>query len=301
MMHAPAQAGVVGVLPLDQAGGRAFRPPHVLSMRSALPLVAVRWWGDIRRMDALAALSLQIAWGVDEALDNAPLDRMLHAPARAAAASQQIPRAPVPPLRASPASLAAECANAAATTEELREALAAFTLCPLAATATNLVFADGTPASGVVIVDDTPGPEEDISGKPLAGRAGQLLDRMLATIGLDRSRVLITNLIPWRPPGGRPATDAEIAMCLPFLHRHLALLRPRIVVTLGTAPSQALSGSGAPIRRLRGKWQSVTLPGLPKPVALLPMMHPASLLQTPAAKKEAWADLLALRQALERA
>jgi DNA polymerase len=133
----------------------------------------------------------------------------------------------------------------------------------------------------------------------MAGPAGQLLDRMLASIGLDRSSVMIINLIPWRPPGGRPPTEAEIATCLPFLRRHLALLRPRIVVSLGALPYQVLSGSDATIRRLRGRWQRIVLPGVVESVAMMAMMHPAVLLRMPAAKKEAWADLLALQQALK--
>ena len=246
-------------------------------------------------MDALIALSLQMAWGADEALDETPVDRTRSGTSAIPTATAVLPV----PNRASPASRAAECANAAASVEALREALAGFTDCPLAATATNLVFAVGNPDAGLVIVDDTPGPEEDLSGTPMVGPAGQLLDRMLASIGLDRSSVLITNLIPWRPPGGRRPTEAETAMCLPFLVRHLALLHPRIVVTLGTAPSQVLGGSAATIRRLRGKWQKITLTGMHEGVSMMPMMHPATLLQTPAAKKEAWTDLLALQQALK--
>ncbi len=151
-------------------------------------------------MDALAALSLQIAWGADEALDDAPVDRT-----RATTAAITIPhsapdRAPTAatPPRTTPAARAKAVADAAPTIAALRNALAAFTECPLAATATNLVFADGNPQSGIVLVGDTPGPEEDVSGKPLDGPAGALLDRMLASIGLDRGGVLITSLIPWR-------------------------------------------------------------------------------------------------------
>jgi DNA polymerase len=133
----------------------------------------------------------------------------------------------------------------------------------------------------------------------MAGPAGQLLDRMMASIGLDRSSVMVINLIPWRPPGGRPPTEAEIAMCLPFLRRHLVLLRPRIVVSLGALPCQVLSGSDATIRRLRGKWQKIVLPGMADSVAVVAITHPAALLRTPAAKKDAWSDLLALQQAVK--
>lgn len=254
---------------------------------------------DTGWMDALTALSLQIVWGADEALDEAPSDRTRQIPSSVDPGSKRPIQLPSELPRGSLASRAAESANAAPTIPALRSALANFGACPLAATATNLVFADGCLQSGVVVVDDTPGPAEDISGRPMAGPAGQLLDRMLASIGLDRSSVMIINLIPWRPPGGRPPTEAEIATCLPFLRRHLALLRPRIVVSLGALPYQVLSGSDATIRRLRGRWQRIVLPGVVESVAMMAMMHPAVLLRMPAAKKEAWDDLLALQQALK--
>jgi DNA polymerase len=254
-------------------------------------------------MDARAALALQIAWGADEALEDAPIDRTRAAilpaappPALVPAAS---PAAVVP--RLTPALRAKHAADAATTIEALRQALAAFTECPLAVTATTLVFAEGNPAAGLVLIDETPGPEEDLSGRPLAGPAGALLDRMLASIGLDRTKLLITSLIPWRPPGGRPPTEGEIAMCLPFLRRHLTLLQPRIVVTLGTLPTKMLTGSDAPIRKQRGKWHSLQLDGELGEVKLLPMVHPATLLRTPVAKREAWADLLALQTAINSA
>jgi DNA polymerase len=248
-------------------------------------------------MDAHAALALQIAWGADEALQDAPIDRT--SPPVPTAVPAPIPAAPpMAAPRLTPVLRARQAAEAAATTDALRQALAAFTECPLAVTATNLVFADGNPRAGLVLVDETPGPEEDLAGRPLCGPAGLFLDRMLASIGLDRSRLLITSLIPWRPPGGRPPTEGEIAMCLPFLRRHLVLLRPRIVVTLGALPTKLLTGEDAPIRKQRGKWHGLQLDGDAGEVKLLPMLHPAALLRTPAAKKEAWADLIALQTAL---
>jgi DNA polymerase len=250
-------------------------------------------------MDALAALSLQIAWGADEALDEQPIDRTRPAPvapvpARLAQAAA-VAAAPVP--RQNVVARANAVAEAACTLDELRAALAGFTDCPLAATATNLVFADGNPAAGLVLVGEAPGAEEDLSGRPFVGASGQFLDRMLASIGLDRSKYLITNLIPWRPPGNRAPTDAEVLMCLPFLQRHLTLLRPRIVVTLGALSTHALTGTDIGIRKLRGKWRD--LPGHDPSPRLLPMLHPAYLLRTPGAKRDAWADLLTLKRALD--
>jgi DNA polymerase len=256
-------------------------------------------------MDALAALALQIEWGADEALEDAPVDRTrppARATARPALTTQPQPVAPAvqaTPPRLSVIARAQSVAAAAETVEALRTALAAFTDCPLAATATNLVFADGNPSAGLVFVGEAPGAEEDLQGKPFVGASGKFLDRMLASVELDRSRFLITNLIPWRPPGNRAPTDAEVLMCLPFLQRHITLLRPRIVVTLGALSTHALTGTDSGIRRLRGKWRTLTLRGLDPAPRLLPMLHPAYLLRTPGAKRDMWADLLALKTALD--
>jgi DNA polymerase len=264
-------------------------------------------------MDALAALRLQMEWGADEALDDAPLDRLHSSAAPAAlrppAQTEALPK-PIPLVRPTsarptsarpaPVSRAQAVAEAANTIEALRQALASFAECSLAATATNLVFADGNAEAGLVLVGEAPGAEEDLAGKPFVGESGKLLDRMLASIGLTRERdLLITNLIPWRPPGNRPPTDTEINTCLPFLRRHLTLLRPRLIVTLGAISTRALTGREDGIRRLRGRWQSVTVPGLPQQIPTLPMLHPAYLLRTPGAKKDAWADLIALRRRLD--
>src|SRR6185312_4292310 len=191
--------------------------------------------------DALAALRLQMEWGADEALALAPLDRLAMAatpprpPAAAAVAALAAPKPAAarvavqtaPAAQTAPVQRAQAAAAAAGTREELRAALVAFDGCPLAATATNLVFADGNPQSGLMLVGEGPGGEEDRAGLPFVGPSGQLLDRMLASIGITRETCLITNLIPWRPPGNRNPTDAEVLTCLPFLLRHIALVRPR--------------------------------------------------------------------------
>ena len=196
---------------------------------------------------------------------------------------------------ATPVAQAQAAADAAGSQEALREALAGFAACPLRDTAGHLVFFDGNPAAGVVLVGEVPGAEEDRAGMPFAGPAGQLLDRMLASVGLDRTGVAMVMLVPWRPPGGRPPTDGEVAMCLPFLWRHLALLRPRLLVPLGGLATRALTGNSLGIRRLRGRVAAAAVPGMDAPVSVLPMLHPAHLLRTPGAKREAWADLLQLR------
>jgi DNA polymerase len=255
-------------------------------------------------MDMMAALRLQIEWGADEALDDVPVNRMVARAMPATAPPVPEPPPERPPARAAavqiaPALRARDVANAAATRDELRAALAAFDGCALSATATNLVFADGNPDSGLMLIGEGPGAEEDRAGKPFVGAAGQLLDRMLASIGLDRTQYLITNLLPWRPPGNRNPTEAEVQICLPFLLRHIALVQPRRIVLLGAFASQSVLASKTGITRLRGRWAEAVIPGLDKPVPALPMLHPAYLLRNTAAKREAWADWLALRRAID--
>ncbi|MGE5268434.1 MAG: uracil-DNA glycosylase [Thiohalocapsa sp.] len=197
----------------------------------------------------------------------------------------------------------AQSARELAATADSIAALAALVMafdgCGLKRTATNTVFMDGNPAAPVMIVGEAPGAEEDRQGKPFVGRAGQLLDRMLAAIGLDRTRVQITNVIYWRPPGNRKPTSAEIAACLPFVLRHIALARPAALVLAGGTAATALLPTGEGITRLRGRWFELAVPGLELPVPTLPMFHPAFLLRTPERKREAWRDLLALRARLE--
>lgn len=261
-------------------------------------------------MNMLAALRLQIEWGADEALDDWPVNRMVSraaaasapAPVVAPVSAPSVPRPVVPApavLRPAPALRAQELADAAPSLAALRAALAAFDGCPLSTTATKLVFSDGNPDSGLMLVGEGPGAEEDRAGLPFVGPSGQLLDRMLASIGLDRSRYLITNLIPWRPPGNRNPTDAEIVVCLPFLLRHIALVRPRRLVLLGAVPTHAVLGTKGGITRMRGRWVEARIPGLAAPVPTLPMLHPAYLLRNAGAKRDAWADLLALRRSID--
>lgn len=266
-------------------------------------------------MDARAALRLQMEWGADEALEEAPVDRLAAAARpRPAAPAQAAPRpaASAAPVAAAPAALAPaappmhaaarraqQLADGARSLAELRAALAGFDGCPLAATATNLVFADGNPQAGLMLVGEGPGAEEDRAGKPFVGPSGQLLDRMLASIGLDRTQLLITNVIPWRPPGNRSPTDSEVLTCLPFLLRHIALVQPRRLVLLGALAARTLTGSSAGITRLRGRWVEAHIPGLAAPLPALPMLHPAYLLRTAGAKRLAWADLLLLRRTLD--
>ncbi|MBL9053140.1 MAG: uracil-DNA glycosylase, partial [Tabrizicola sp.] len=196
-----------------------------------------------------------------------------------------------------PIGVARDVANAARTLTELRAAIAGFDHCELKRGARNTVFADGNPAARVLILGEAPGADEDREGRPFVGRAGQLLDRMFAAIGLSRSSpdaesaIYITNVMPWRPPGNRDPEPTEIAMMLPFVERHIALVDPQVIVVLGNTPLFALTGTKG-ILRARGNWSQA----LGKP--LLPMTHPAYLLRNPSAKREAWADLLSLQARL---
>ncbi|MFD1623538.1 uracil-DNA glycosylase [Azospirillum griseum] len=199
------------------------------------------------------------------------------------------------PLGASEAGLSARARAAEAQTlEELEAALRAFDGCPLKATAMNTVFADGNPQAPILLIGEAPGEDEDRQGKPFVGVSGKLLDRMLAQIGLDRSAVRITNILPWRPPGNRSPTAAEIAACLPFLERHVALVRPKLLVALGGVSAKTLLDRTEGITRLRGQWRDYPTPQ--GAIPLLPMLHPAYLLRNPISKREAWRDLLNLRQ-----
>lgn len=263
---------------------------------------------EVAREELLVALAWQLEMGAEDAIGEVPVDRFAAVPNPATAAPRAGPKSKATPAardRQPPAdqpALAhddpihdAETAAAAAETlEDLRAAMAAYPHCELRHGARSLVFSDGVAGARVMIIGEAPGRDEDVQGKPFVGKAGQLLDRMLAAIGLDRAApssdqaVYITNVLPWRPPQNRDPKPEEIAMLMPFLRRHVALAQPDVIVAMGNISCQALIGKRG-ITRLRGGWtQAFDLP-------CLPMFHPAYLLRSPAAKREAWADLLALK------
>jgi len=268
-------------------------PPADLTARRAAE--ALRWWLEA---------------GVDFAVDETPHDRFAESaappPPKPAAAPAPVP----PPARPGPvapalvsapdeaARSAAEAARAARTLDELRAALEAFEGCGLKKTATQLVFADGAPGAPIMFVGEAPGADEDRIGRPFVGRAGQLLDRMLASIGLDRGGVYIANVVPWRPPGNRTPTPQETAICLPFMTRQIALANPRVLVCLGQSATVTLLGLKEGITRTRGVWREYASED-GRAIPALPMFHPAYLLRTPGAKRWAWADLRKLRHAID--
>ncbi|NBZ89624.1 uracil-DNA glycosylase [Stagnihabitans tardus] len=250
---------------------------------------------------ALAALDWQVELGVSDWVLDEPVDRYALpdrlTPAAPAKAGASPPLAAPVVEKADPLAEARAMAATAQSLEALREVLASFDQCELKKGAKSTVFADGNPKARVLILGEAPGRDEDIEGRPFVGRAGQLLDLMFAAIGLSRSApdpgqaLYITNVLPWRPPGNRDPEPEEIAMMRPFLDRHIALVDPDFIVLMGNTPCKAaLDQSG--ILRLRGQW--TTAWGKPA----LPMTHPAYLLRTPAAKREAWADLLSLKARL---
>ncbi len=269
--------------------------------------------------------------GVDCIVGDAPRDRFADCaaeqiktpPARAEATARALPvrgdaEAPRAPLVAAaqnvppptPAALATDAATRTAAElaanahdlDALRTAMDAFEGCALKRTASRLAFEDGARGARVMLVGEAPGADEDKQGKPFVGRAGQLLDRMLAAIGLDRSHVYIANVVPWRPPGNRAPTPQETAICLPFIHRQIALCDPDILVCLGASAMQTLLGVREGITRARGSWRDFHVEGVDgtrKTIRALATLHPAYLLRTPIAKRGAWADLRALKKAME--
>ena len=192
---------------------------------------------------------------------------------------------------------AREAARGAATLDELRAVMDGFEGCALKATASRLVFADGNPEARLMFVGEAPGSDEDIQGLPFVGRSGQLLDRMLAAIGLDRTKVYIANIVPWRPPGNRTPTPVETQICLPFLMRQIQLVDPDVLVTLGNPSTQTLLQTSEGIKKMRGRW--FKLDTGTREVRLMPTFHPAFLLRSPLEKRLAWRDFLAIKKALE--
>jgi uracil-DNA glycosylase len=269
-----------------------------------------------------ALLAFYVDSGIDCALDESPHDRFAEAQRAPAPAlperrellpeqREPLPERPIPerpPARSAMAPAAsvspteaAEDARArarrAASLEELESLLAGFDGCALKFSAKNLCFADGDPAARVMVIGEAPGGDEDRVGKPFVGRAGQLLDRMLAAIGLDRGEIYIANIVPWRPPGNRDPTPQEVAICKPFLERQIELADPDFLLCVGGASVRELLGVKEGITRIRGRWFPYHTGT--REIRALATLHPAYLLRSPVQKRLAWRDLRALRRALD--
>ncbi len=263
-------------------------------------------------MQDRAALSRLLEWqaamGADEAILGEPRDRLQSkmrpvprpvAPTTPAAATLTVAAATTP--QSAVLVSAQALADAAKDLAELRAAVEAFDGCSLRRTATHTVFADGNPAAPLMLIGEAPGADEDRIGRPFVGRSGQLLDRMLAGISVSRAEnAYITNILFWRPPGNRKPTPEETAICLPFVWRHIALLRPKIVVLCGGTATAALLGRTDGITRLRGRWFDLAVPGLSEPVPTIATYHPSFLLRAPAHKSESWHDLLSIQLKLSQ-
>jgi len=252
--------------------------------------------------DTLQTLNWLVEAGADEAVAEAPVNRLAaKAPAPAAqpmpAPTPRPAHAPAPLIPAAGDAIGGDMAAAAAATSlaELKTALEGFDGCTLKRTATNTVFADGVAEGGIMLIGEAPGRDEDRIGKPFVGRAGQLLDKMLAAIDLDRkTNAYITNVINWRPPDNRDPAPEEAAACLPFLRRHIELANPGVIILLGAVAARHVVGISDGIMKLRGRWLEYRVGD--RAVPLMPTLHPAYLLRQPAHKKLAWRDLQAVKE-----
>lgn len=251
---------------------------------------------------ALELLEFYVDSGADEAILDTPVDRTKFTEKIIPISASKPVMPPPPKEEPIPGAFEAmddakNLAAAAKTLDELRDALESFKGISLKRTATQLVFADGNPKARIMLVGEAPGADEDRIGRPFVGNSGQLLDRMLAAIGLSReTNVYISNVINWRPPGNRQPSDAEIALSLPFIRRHIELVNPALLIFSGGVAAKALMQTSVGILKLRGKWTEWSSPELPQPVPVLPTLHPAYLLRTPQQKALAWSDLLKLKE-----
>ncbi|WP_293859462.1 uracil-DNA glycosylase [uncultured Alsobacter sp.] len=250
------------------------------------------------RQSAAELIRWYVEMGVDAVVDEAPRDRL--AEARRPVVQERVTPSPGARPVAAPGDATEEArqlARSAPDLDALRGLLERFEGCALRGTAKSLVFADGNPAGRVMFVGEAPGAEEDRIGKPFVGRSGQLLDRMLAAIGLDRDQVYIANIIPWRPPGNRTPTPQEAAVCQPFIERQIELADPDILVCLGGPSAQALLATKDGILKSRGRW--TTYATGTREIRALATLHPAYLLRQPLQKRLAWRDFKTIRAALD--
>lgn len=274
--------------------------------------------GNTQRKALQTALEWYVDHGVDEVMGHEAVDRTKQATPEKPQAEQNLipdlPRksAPVarPPSMLGKSDARAEAvklAQDASTLDELREAIAGFNGLAIKKTATNMVFCDGHPEAPVMLVGEAPGADEDRQGKPFVGVSGQLLDKILACIDMDRTQddpekaIYISNILNWRPPGNRTPSPAEIEVSLPFIEKHIILAQPKFLVLCGGVSAKALLGRADSVSRLRKLWhdyypQTVELGYDSPPVPALVTYHPAYLLRTPVQKKAVWADMLMLKQ-----
>jgi uracil-DNA glycosylase len=253
-------------------------------------------------------LAFYLEAGVDCALADEPANRLSDPdgvpvtaprpePVRTVAAAVPAARGEAAPAPEVAIMAAREAARTAPSLDGLRGLLENFEGCALKSTATRLVFADGNPQARIMFVGEAPGREEDIEGLPFVGRSGQLLNRMIAAIGLNRDNAYIANVIPWRPPGNRTPTPQETQICLPFIQRQIELVNPDVLVTLGNPSTQTLLSTREGIMKTRGRWFDYDTGT--RTIRALATFHPAYLLRSPSYKRLAWQDLRSIAKMLE--
>lgn len=251
--------------------------------------------------DDIAALAWQVEMGADEAITEAPVDRFKEVEQTPFIETKIKPAAPARTETQLPTAAAEDAEKLAAgakTLEELKAVIETFEGCSLKKTAMNTVFSRGDAASGLMLVGEAPGAEEDRQGKPFVGASGRLLDKMMAAIGRERGKdYYISNILPWRPPGNRKPTPAEQMQCLPFIKRHIELAAPKVLVLLGGTSVSALLDITDGITRVRGRWY--TYPAGKEGIPAMATFHPAYLLRQPQLKRQAWQDLLEIKLKLD--
>jgi uracil-DNA glycosylase len=253
---------------------------------------------SLQASQAEALLAWYAAMGVDQAIGEVPVNSFAPPVPDQARARPIAGEAGAKRPHAAASLFDRSAVGGAATLEALEAMVAGFEGCGLKRTAKNLCFARGSTNAPLMLIGEAPGRDEDLQGKPFVGRAGQMLDRMLAAIGLDEGSIYITNTVYWRPPGNRTPTPEEIEACAPFLARQIELLSPRVLVLLGGAAAKSVLGVSEGIMRLRGKWLSYESGG--QSVPTLATLHPAFLLRNPDQKRYVWRDLLMIKAALQR-
>jgi len=256
--------------------------------------------------NAVATLKWYVDCGVDETISDTPVNWFQYSEKneqnqdvtiKTATSAKSSANAPLSTNREI-IEMAEKLAADAMTLDDLRQAILDFDGCSLKNTASNTVFCDGNSQSDIMLIGEAPGADEDRIGKPFVGQAGQLLDRMFAAINMNRENdFYITNMLPWRPPGNRKPTDGECAMCLPFVRRHIELFNPKMIILIGGTSASALLNVQTGITKLRGKWVEYKLGD--QKVPMIPIFHPAYLLRQPQFKKQAWHDLLQIKERLE--
>jgi DNA polymerase len=254
-------------------------------------------------LDLAAVLRWHLEVGVDESIGEDPLNRYGAVAPGVPTATTALPTTtlvPRPVVAQAPTAVrptSAHLAQGCKTLDELKAALQAYDGCALKTFATNTVFADGQPRARVMVIGEAPGEDEDRQGLPFVGVSGKLLDRMLASVGFDRTKnIYITNIVFWRPPGNRKPTSDEIVQCLPFVQRQIEILDPALLLLVGGPSASTLLANAQGITKIRGKWFDYETPGLSRPIPTMATFHPAYLLRSPQQKRLAWRDLLMFRR-----